>query len=414
VAAELLSRTLFEVEPDEALGAVRRQRQVGIDDLGFSLELPSTSLAAWCRLRRSQIERMALDGFQRERELWRADRYEPWSYERSILLGLAYPGHPWVQALSERVENISVERLRAWGRSLLAPDRLLLVLVGDLDEAQTWATLQATFGALPAGSTVDPGREWRSPQDPGTRRLQIASEGESRLLMAWRVPAASHADWMALQALTCLLQERLPSRVRDERKVARMLEVRLGIPESRGASLLQVEAIPAEGRGLAEVEEALRSEVLKLQAEPFTETDVVRAQRQLEAERSSLWNDAATLAKTLASAVILHGDWRKAYGEGHPALHSSALQIAIQQYLALSRSLTVLMEPDPLLAPRDALEARLGRTLTRMVKRTIDDPAQAERVVRETLRQLRMLSPAERQRTLQMLEAQVAETPVAP
>ena len=65
------------------------------------------------------------------------------------------------------------------------------------------------------------------------------------------------------------------------------------------------------------------------------------------------------------------------------------------------------MGPDPLLLPLDRTESRLLQVLTALLQRKLGDPAQAQAVLRETLRQLRMLSPVEREQTLKLLESQV-------
>jgi hypothetical protein len=60
-----------------------------------------------------------------------------------------------------------------------------------------------------------------------------------------------------------------------------------------------------------------------------------------------------------------------------------------------------------LLLPLDRTESRLLQVLTALLGRKLGSPAQAETVLREALRQLRMLSPAEREQTLKLLESQV-------
>jgi hypothetical protein len=108
--------------------------------------------------------------------------------------------------------------------------------------------------------------------------------------------------------------------------------------------------------------------------------------------------------------VAQGGDWHQAFrvkALGRD-LSQEEIQSAARRYLVPGQEITALLDADPLLAPRDPLEERLGKVLSTLIQRKIDDPAQAETIVRETLRQLRMLSAAERAQTLKLLEAQTA------
>ena len=62
-----------------------------------------------------------------------------------------------------------------------------------------------------------------------------------------------------------------------------------------------------------------------------------------------------------------------------------------------------LLEPDPLLTPQDAQEGRLVKALEALLAPRLPDRARLEAVVREAVRQLRMLGVAEREATLRLL-----------
>jgi hypothetical protein len=55
----------------------------------------------------------------------------------------------------------------------------------------------------------------------------------------------------------------------------------------------------------------------------------------------------------------------------------------------------------------DRTESRLLQVLTALLQRKLGSTAQSQIVLREALRQLRMLSAAEREQTLKLLESQV-------
>jgi hypothetical protein len=76
-------------------------------------------------------------------------------------------------------------------------------------------------------------------------------------------------------------------------------------------------------------------------------------------------------------------------------------------YLVPARATIAQLGPDPLLLPRDRTETRLLQVLTALLESKLGNSAQAQAVLREALRQMRMLSPKEREQTLKLLESQV-------
>jgi hypothetical protein len=194
------------------------------------------------------------------------------------------------------------------------------------------------------------------------------------------------------------------------RGLAQSLTLSTGVPGERDANLLIIDAEPAPGHSLGELEQAIEGEVLRLQREPLPEAEVRRAQKQLETLQIQVQEDAGVLATTLGVAQCQGGDWRlgfQALAAGQ-TLRPPEIQAAARTYLVPSRMTIAQFGPDPLLLPRDRTEGRLLQVLSTLVQRRITDSVAAQNVLREALRQLRMLSPAEREQTLKLLEAQVA------
>lgn len=408
-------------DPLDALGATRREVSTEADEIAFSLDLPVRSFEPWCRLEQRHLQRMALFQFplERERLVQEVGKGKHKGEEAlSLLLGTALSGHPYARACDLQkgsLEGLAWPELRAFARSLISPERMTLVLVGDLGMEAMLPVLEASFGALPAGPEVLGRREDRGielAEAPGYRRLQASTVGDPLLFVAWRIPPANHPDELALrilaQALGGVKGSRLVRRIQEERGIARSLTIRIGVPGGRDPSLFIIEAKPAEGHGLAELEEAIHGEILRLQRELFPEEDLRMAQRQLETESLMVQEDAASLAKLLGRSVAQTGDWRHAFRVRNLGrnLAQEEIQSVARRYLVPGQEVTALLEADPLLAPRDSLEDKLGKVLTLLVQRKLEDPAQIEAVVRETLRQLRMLSSAEREQTLRLLESQ--------
>ncbi len=410
-------------DPLMALGATRREAFSGADELAMCMDLPSRAFAAWCRLEQQRLRTMGLYRFPLERERLIQELGKGGDREEgalSVLLGTAFSGHPYAQTFDLQkgsLEGLTWSELRSFARGLVSPERLTLVLVGDLDMASVLPQVKETFGALPSAPEGPGRREDRNmelPEALGYRRLQASTTGDPRVFIAWRIPPANHPDTAALRVLAQVLGgsqgARITRRLQEERGLARSFTARCGVPGGRDPSLFLLEARPAEGHSLPELEDAIHGEILRIQRELLPEEDLRRAQRGLETQWLMAQEDAASLAAALGRTVAQSGDWRSAFrsrGVGRD-ITPEEIQAVVRRYLVSGQEIRALLEADPLLAPQDPLEEKLGKVLLDLLQRRLEDPAQVETVVRETLRQLRMLSLPERTQTLKLLEAQIA------
>lgn len=410
----------------DALGASRRSWEAAADYLATGVDLPADHVGAWCRLEATLLAQPGLARFplERERLLVEMDSGKPpCASSLSVLLSMALAGRPYAQAAEfnrSDVESLTLADLKALGRRLLVPGRITLVLVGDFRNEVLLPALERAFGALGKGSDAPPPRTFRDDdpmnalESPAGRKLLVSTTGETRILAGWRIPPANHPDWPALRALAQILagspSSRLNQALLASRGVASSLTLTPGVPGERDVNLLVVDAEPAPGHSLAELEQAIQGEVLRLQREPLPEAEVRRAQVQMEVLQIQVQEDAAALARALGMAQCQGGDWRLAFRALSAArdLRPSDIQAAARTYLVPGRMTLATFGPDPLLLPMDQTEGRLLQVLTTLVQRRMTDPVEAQGVLREALRQLRMLSSAERAQTLKLLEAQVA------
>jgi len=412
----------------DAMGGTGRTLGVSADYLSHGVDLPSTALAAWFRIEAAQLQRLPVGRFpmERERLIQELDAGEPPSPPAlSVLLATALSGRPYALAAEfhrSQVESITWRELQTYARWALSPENLSLVLVGDVKGAAVMPLLERSLGALPRspGSAAhwegaelfQAGDPVSSLESPGGRRLIVSTTGDTRVFFGWRVPPANHPDGSALRTLTQILggapSARLEQNLVATRGIASRLTIRMGVPGRRDVNLLVIEAEPAQGHSLDELEQAIQDEVLRLQREPLIDLEVRQAQVQLEAAETLVQEDAGNLAEALGAAQCQGGDWRMAFRALETGgLKAADVQRVARTYLVPARATIAQLGPDPLLLPRDRTEGRLLQVLTALLQRKLGNTAQADTVLREALRQLRMLSQAEREQTLKLLEAQV-------
>lgn len=412
-------RARFSAAPLSDAYAARGGRQAASaspDALLAETDLPAEAFEFWCRTEAQRLTALQLSRFSEARTRLLADLRARGPEALALLRGAALPGHPYGRSLQDHLPSLEALRrsdLQGWARRLCAPDRLTLVLVGGLGMDAVLPLVERHFGALPAGGAVEDPLLPEIPADLGDRRIQASLGRTSSLLAGWRIPPRSHRDHLALRMAAKLLggdpSGRLAERLVRQKLLARTAEVRMDVPGGRLPGLLVASLTPVEGHSLAELEGALHTEILRLQQEPIPADEWRRALTQVEVELLRIQDDPAALARALGLAWAEGGDWRQADQDLQRLrlLAPDAVQAAARAWLVPSHRTILWLQPraDEALDP---LEAEMARVLKALAATRIEDLGQREHLVAEGLRQLRMLSPEERQRTLKLLEAQLA------
>lgn len=401
----------------DALGATRREIRAAADHLSFGLDLPAASLAPWLALERARLAARLLGRYPVERDRFPRSAEAPppgWA----ATLHTALPGQAAARVLEpseDAVGALSWSELRAWADQVLRPERMVLVLVGDIRLEQVLPLLRDTLGLLERGTEGgDRPPESTARTARGARRLQVTHEGAPGLFMAWLMPPLAHPDRPLLELLAELLgrhpQARLRAALTGPGGPAAALQVDTGVPAGRAPGLLLLHAEPQDGRTLGEMEQTILGEVLRIQRQGPTDSEVRMARARLLQAQDACQDDAARLAWILGEAEVQGGDWRLAFrspGREGPELRDRLQRTALD-YLKTDRSTVALLEPDPLNRPRDAQERRAAAILQRLLKDRLDGP-HADSVLREALQQIRLLPRGERERLLTLLESQVTE-----
>ncbi|MBI3130170.1 MAG: insulinase family protein [Acidobacteria bacterium] len=398
-----------------ALGG-RTQARVGQDALTFGVDLPQAHFEMFLKTEALRLQSMRLARFPEARAALLAELKDP-SRDRgtSLLASAALPGHPYgrdMRGSTGSLEGLRWSELRSYARGRLVPERLLMVIVGDVGTAPLLPLLEKTLGALKAQEAAEPAL-FDQDGDLGNRRLQAQSGARDRLLVAWRVPPRSHPDFIALRALLACLVEGPSSRLHQrlvDRGLAKSATGSLGATGSRQTALLQLDLEPAEGVSLASLEGGLQAEILRIQQEPMGVQEWQRLLQQGELAQALELQSAPALARALALGWAEGGDWRLPLTtmDRVAKLAPETLQAAARKHLQPSRLTEAFLAPE--LTAADPLEAVAAQVLRTLARRRIEDPAQIETLVTETLRQLRMLPREDRERSLKLLQEQIKET----
>ena len=293
-----------------------------------------------------------------ERRMRTEDNPQAKLYE--TLMATAYQTHPYrhpVIGWMDDLKNMTVADAQHWYGTWYAPNNATLVVVGDVDPEQVVGWAERYFGAIPARALP-----LRKPQaEPGQQGVkQVTLKAPAKLpalILAWQAPRLDKpaTDWepYALEVLAGVLDgngsARLPKALVREQKLA--VDVSAGYdPIARGPDQFMVDATPAEGRTLAELEAALKAELTRIQDEGVAESELKRVKAQVLAgqvfQQDSLFYQGMLIGEWETAGL----SWRDRAirFDRLKAVTAEQVQAVAKKYLVDDRLTVAVLEPQPM------------------------------------------------------------------
>ncbi len=208
-----------------------------------------------------------------------------------------HPYHHEVIGEKEDLRKITREDLYQHYRRYYLPNNAVLCLAGDFDTQKMLNRIEAVYGGLPAGQP-GPHPQIQEPAHEAEERLVITGEGETTFLqVAYPAPAASHPDFFAYTLLDSLLAG--PSGLnmfggggisnKTSRLYRALVEKELAVAVSGGLQatidpfLYTATLTIHPARRFEEALQAFDDEIRRLQDEPITRAEIIRAAKQARA-----------------------------------------------------------------------------------------------------------------------------------
>ena len=334
------------------------------DQTSYQIALPSNRLELWMKLESDRLKTPVLrefytelDNIMEERRLRTEDSPAgPLGKLSEAVIVAAYQasryGVPIIGWPSD-IKRVTRTEVEAFYHKYYAPNRMTISIVGDIDPAKTLEMVQAYFGDLKR--QPDPWKpRTEEPKQIGERRVEVEYDAESRVVMAWHVPAAAHPDWPAVEVLNELLQggrsSRLERRVVEEQKIAASVNGYTGIPGGRYPSLYILEATPLSPHSTTEVEQAIYTEIDRLKREAPTEAEIRTVQTRYRKNFIDQLTDNLGLANGLAGASATYGDWRQPFNLCEAVLKvtpADVQRVAATYLTKTNRTVGTLVKPEP-------------------------------------------------------------------
>ena len=218
---------------------------------------------------------------------------EPHSVLFEQLMATAFLEHPYHHPIigwMSDLKAMTAADARTWYQRWYAPNNATLVVAGDVDANKVFAMAEKYYGGFKAHKLPER-RQFTEPAQIGIKRITVKAPAELPLLvMAYRAPVLRDAkkDTLpyALEMLAGVLDGNAAARLNKTLVREKQIAVSAGAgydSTARGPVLFTLEATPANGKTVAEMETALREEITKIIKDGISEDELARVKAQVTA-----------------------------------------------------------------------------------------------------------------------------------
>jgi predicted Zn-dependent peptidase len=379
-------------------------------------------LENWSRFELDRIKQaMTQEIIGRAMDALRRQWEEPDPVARLFALVLKESGHASYGLKNiDDLADVSADGLSRLVEQYVRADRITIALVGDIEESAARQALEASFGRLEPSSTPTQTPMLVEQEEnlpilpPEERRIEIASEVATEVLVAWPIPHSSLENRQVLSLFAEILvgsqDSRLISRLVKDLGCSEDIQTIVALPEDGAAGLYIVRADVADGHRVEEVEQAIVGVIKDSVGVPLEYVEVMRAAQRMDARHSKRLADASGLARELISLLAGTGDWSHALIQPSLDINLDEEQLmpVLQSFFQPTLSYSAMVEQDPIRSPRSPQHARVASLLAKMLERKGQDPLQMEDEIKETLRQFGLMPDDMRSQFLSLLAAEAA------
>jgi zinc protease len=273
---------------------------------------------------------------------------------------MAYTNSPYknpVIGWPSDIENYKVEDLQAWYQRWYAPNNATLVVVGDVQPKAVFALAEKYFASLKP-SKLEVLKPQAEVEQLGVRKMTVKVPAKlPYLVMGYKVPVLKTAqhEWeaYALEVLAGVLDGGSSARLESGLVRGKQIAVSAGASYSLTSRLSEVftlEATPAEGKNVWDLESALKDEITKLQIKLIDNDELQRIKAQVLAkavyERDSNFYQAMQLG--MLETVGLSWKVVDEYVEKVNKVTAEQVRDVARKYLIEDKLSVAYLEPLPI------------------------------------------------------------------
>ncbi|MCW3172088.1 M16 family metallopeptidase [Shewanella subflava] len=263
-----------------------------------------------------------------------------WRTIQEALKGVAFSAHPYSWSVIGYESDIaawSLEDLQQYHKTYYAPNNAVVVIVGDVKLAEVKKLANQYFGPIPAQA---PPKEVRTvePLQNGERRVFVKKDSVStpNVMLAYHIPATSHADYYALDLLSSILSQGNSSRFYQglvDKQIATAAETYM--PMSFDPNLFYILGVANSGVEANTLELALLEQINLIATQGVTAEELEKVKN---IKLINFYRDMETIngkANTLGTYEMYFGSFEKLFDapERYNTVTPADIQRVAQTYL---------------------------------------------------------------------------------
>jgi zinc protease len=222
----------------------------------------------------------------------------------------AQPYHHMTIGWRSDIENVPIEKLRAFYDTFYWPDNSTVTAVGDIDPVHTLEWIKKYYGQIPRSPHAIPQVYTTEPPQQGPRRVVLKRAGQlGTVMVAFKVPNGRAADVASLDVLSAILSigenSRYSKALMDKSLTT---GVSADMPAMHDPALFIVSAGLAPDIKHEQVESVLLDEIKRVKDQGVTAEEVSRVVNQFRASEAYSRDGTAGIASQLNEWIAV-GDW---------------------------------------------------------------------------------------------------------
>ncbi|MBI3562034.1 MAG: insulinase family protein [Gammaproteobacteria bacterium] len=260
------------------------------------------------------------------------------------------------------LDTLTVEDLRNWYVRWYAPNNATLVVVGDVQPQEVYALAEKYFGPLSA-QTIPPVKPRVEVEQLGVRQIHVRAPAQvPYLLMGYKVPVlktvSKDNDWepYALEVLSGILggsrTSRFERKLVREQRIAAAADVDYDM-QAWQADLLVIDATPASGKSVQELQQAVEAQIEALKTEPVNSDELDRIKAQVVAHDVYQKDSSFYQGMELGIYETVGLGYKRAaeYVRRIRQVTPEQIQQVARKYLVTEHLTIAILDPQPMTAP---------------------------------------------------------------
>ena len=341
-------------------GATGLNASTGYDATQYVVSLPSNRIELYARIYADVMANAVFRSFYAERDVVREERRQrseddPQGVLFEAFLTAGFPGEPYGRPLigeAAAIAGYTATNAHAFYNAFYAPDRAVLVMVGDVDPVADLAVLERYFGAVPRRTTVHTLLPRPEPQS-SERRVAVTFDAQPQLMVGWRKPTYPDRDAYVFDLIDALLSggrtSRLYQRMVLNDQIALDIATSSGFPGVREPNAFIVYGLPRAPYGTDDLEAALDDEIDRLVRAGVSDSELQKVKNQVRAATIRGLASNAGLASSLAYNELFGGGWENLIADldVYDSITTEEVQSAAARvFRPENRTVAVLLPPE--------------------------------------------------------------------